>query len=256
MKLIFLGTGTSTGIPMLGCNCPVCTSTNPKNNRTRPSLLVTYEDKNILIDASTDLRQQALRHKLMNIDAVLCTHVHADHVFGLDDLRPYNEKHKKELPFYATKRDCEELKDIFHHVFEPPLQIGGGLPRIKLIEIDPKRPFELFGLRILPIEIYHGILPILGYRIGGMAYLTDCSRIPEESFENLKELDVLILDALRVKEHPTHFNIEQAVAAAQRIAARRTFFTHIAHDLDHGTTNKMLPKGMELAYDGLEVSLT
>ncbi len=256
MNIIFLGTGTSTGVPMVGCTCAVCTSTDPKNYRTRPSLLVQHNGRNILIDASIDLRIQALRHKLMDIDAVLCTHVHADHVFGMDDLRPFNMIHKKDIPYYATARDCEELKDVFHHVFEPPVQVGGGLPRIALNIITPDVPFELLGLSITPVPIMHGVLPIIGFRIGRMAYLTDCSMIPEASFDMLHDLDLLVLDALRDTKHPTHFSLDEAVEAAQRISAKRTYFTHIAHNLEHVATNKKLPAGMELAYDGLEVALT
>ncbi|MBU0580784.1 MAG: MBL fold metallo-hydrolase [Candidatus Margulisbacteria bacterium] len=255
MKITFLGTGTSHGIPVIGCDCSVCTSQNPKDNRTRSSVLITHNKKNILIDASTDLRQQALRHKLKNINAVLCTHVHADHVFGMDDLRAFNERQNFEaIPYYAQKRDMEELKDIFHHIFEPVPQKGGGLPKIDLKEIKADHPFNLFGLNILPLKIMHGIVPILGYRIENFAYLTDCSEIPEDTLKQLNNLDILVLDALRHKPHPTHFNVEQAVAMAQKIGAKHTYFTHIAHNLDHEKTNKELPENIELAYDGLEVS--
>ncbi|MFC1517228.1 MBL fold metallo-hydrolase [Candidatus Margulisiibacteriota bacterium] len=255
MKITFLGTGTSSGVPVIGCDCAVCNSKDPKNKRTRPSILICHNDRNILIDTATDLREQALRNKITHIDAILCTHVHADHVFGMDDIRPFNYIQNGAIPYYAVKKDIKELKDIFHHIFEPVPQEGGGTPRIDLKELDPKKPLYLYGLEIIPIDIMHGIVPILGFRIGKFAYLTDCSEIPEDSFKKLEGLDVVVLDALRHKPHPTHFNVEQAVKTAEKIGAEQTFFTHIAHNLDHEKTNKELPKNMKLAYDGLEIEL-
>jgi phosphoribosyl 1,2-cyclic phosphate phosphodiesterase len=254
MKMTFLGTGTSNGIPFIACDCPVCTSTNPKNKRLRSSILITHEGKNILIDASADYRQQALIHDIRDLEAILITHVHADHVFGLDEMRRYNQIYKKKISLYCEADADVELRRVFQYMYTHLKQLGGGVSQLENKIIEPGESFFINGLPVTPIRIQHGILPIVGYRVGNIAYLTDCSFIPEESYKLLKDLDVLVVSALRDVKHPTHFSLEEAVAAAQRIGAKQTFFTHIAHSLEHETTNKKLPKNIQLAYDGLEVS--
>lgn len=256
MKVTFLGTGTSQGIPIVGCKCPGCTSENPKDKRLRVSVFiesnVKINDKplRILIDTSPDFRQQMLVNNITDIDAILYTHYHIDHIMGLDDIRQINQLHKKSVDIYGNKETLERIKQTFSYVFDPNTYRGGGIPDVSLNEITPE-PFSVAGLEIIPLEYYHGPGMIFGYRIGRFAYMTDCSKIPEQEYEKLKELDVLVLDALRYRPHPTHFSIDEAVKAAQKIGARQTYFTHMTHDVVHDEVNARLPKGIELAYDGL-----
>ena len=258
-KITFLGTGTSHGIPVIGCDCPVCRSKDPKDNRNRTSLLIEIQTnhnkypktKNIIIDTSTDLRQQCLQNNVRQLDAILFTHCHADHVFGLDDVRIFNKYQNSTIPCYAEKAVVEELKQVFKYIFEGAPQEGGGLPSLELNTISTD--FQVQGLTIQPIRLMHGVVPITGYRFADIAYLTDCNSIPEESIAKLQGLDVLILDALRIRPHSTHFNLEQAVEVAKQIKAKQTYFTHIAHELPHAETNKQLPDGMQLAHDGLSI---
>ena len=252
MELIFLGTGTSHGIPMIGCQCAVCLSDNPKNKRTRTSLLISHAGRNILIDAGIDLRQQALREKLDRLDAILFTHTHADHVFGLDEVRRFNVLGNPVIPVYGASKALADIRRIYPYIFNAP-KVHGGIPSIELIEIDGL--FEVCGLRFQPIVIQHGARQILGFRFGKVAYLTDCSGIPEASEALLKGLDLLILDALREKPHPTHFNLEEASRTAHRLGARRALFVHMSHGLEHEAANAKLPSHMRLAYDGLRVRL-
>lgn len=256
MKLTFLGTGTSNGVPMLACSCPVCTSTNPHNKRLRASVLLTDQaGENLLIDASADFRQQALRHNILDIAAILITHVHADHVFGLDEMRRYNIVHKKRIPLYIKAEFDQELRRLFPYIYDIPLQVGGGVSELDNRHIKHGQTFTVGSFQITPLNILHGILPILGFRINDFAYLTDCFEIPEETYALLKGVKVAVIDALRPIPHSTHFSLDQAVEAARRLGLEKAYFTHIAHGLEHEETNARLPKNMQLAYDGLEVNL-
>lgn len=235
---------------MIGCRCAVCTSTDPKDKRTRPSLWVSAGGVRLLIDAAPELRLQCLAQGIDAVDAVLFTHHHADHVAGLDDVRRFNHLMKKAMPCYGTTRTLDAVRRMFAYAFEPAADSPHSRPEINLHLIDHD-PFRIADVEIVPIPLMHGPMPVLGFRIGRFAYCTDCSTIPEPSFERLPNLDVLILDALRPEPHPTHLSVDEAVAIARRIGARQTYFTHMAHQLGHLATNQKLPPGIELAYDGL-----
>ena len=247
-----LGSGTSTGVPVVGCRCPVCTSSDPRNRRLRPGLKLDLERGTVVVDTSPDFREQSLRFGIERVDAVLYTHSHADHVFGLDDLRPFNFRQKATIPCYGSAPTLARLRQIFAYVFEAGEE-GGGKPRLELVEVDA--PFELLGETVVPIPVAHGSMPVLGFRIGPFAVVTDVHFIPEESFARLTGVEVLVLSALRYRPHPTHFNIDQAVAAAARIGARQTVLTHLAHDVEHGTLLPHLPPGVDLGFDGLVLEL-
>ena len=249
-----LGTGTSHGVPMIGCNCATCRSTDPRDRRLRPSIYIDVPDyAQLLVDTATDLRQQALRHDISHVDAVLFTHAHADHILGLDDLRSFNALQGTPIPCYANREAWETIRRQFSYVFEGPLQLGGGVPQLTTNEI--RAPFFIRGVRIVPVPLWHGKLPILGFRFGNFAYLTDCNRIPDEAWPLVDGVEFLVLDALRDEPHETHFTLGEAVAAAQRIGPHRAYFTHMTHDLPHAKTNARLPKGIELAYDGLVLDI-
>jgi phosphoribosyl 1,2-cyclic phosphate phosphodiesterase len=252
LRVTMLGSGTSTGVPVIGCSCAVCCSTDPRNKRWRPGLKLEIENgpQNgiILVDTPTDLRAQALRFGLPRLDAVIYTHQHADHIFGLDDIRIFNFRQQAAIPCYGSEATLQALRRTFAYVFESG-QEGGGKPQIELIPI--REPFEVLGQTIIPVPVWHGSLEVFGYRIGRFAYVTDCSLIPESSFRMLAGVEILILDALRYRPHPTHFSLEEAMAAAAHIGAARTIFTHLSHDVDHGAPAVALPAGMELGYDGL-----
>ncbi|HXG88595.1 MAG TPA: MBL fold metallo-hydrolase [Vicinamibacterales bacterium] len=249
-KVTFLGTGTSHGVPMIGCGCATCHSTDPRDRRLRPSIYIDIAaGPALLVDTATDLRQQALTHRLSRLDAILFTHSHADHVMGFDEVRRFNMMQGGAIPAYADARTSADLRRMFDYVFTPPDQKGGGVPQIELKTIDG--PFTVAGVAVRPVPVLHGQRPILGFRFGALAYLTDCNHIPDQSLAMLDGLDVLVLDALRHRAHPTHFNVEQALAVVARVQPRQTYFTHICHDLPHVATNATLPPGVALAYDGL-----
>ena len=247
-----LGSGTSVGVPRIACSCPVCTSTDPRNKRLRCSILVEHDGRAVLVDTTPDLRTQALRGDIRMIDAVLFTHAHADHLHGLDDVRCYCFEREGPVPCYADEITLGRIRTVFDYAFDSPY--ASALPQLDLHLIDGD--LELIGLRIEPLTVYHGKLPVLAFRIGSFAYVTDCSSIPAEAMEQLSGVDTLILDALRHKEHPTHFSVDEALAVVAQLAPNQTYFTHIAHDLDHETTNASLPDRVELAYDGLVIDFT
>lgn len=251
LNIVLLGTGTSTGIPVVGCRCSVCRSSDRRNQRTRCSALLTYEGHNLLIDTATDLRQQALREDIEHIDAVLYTHCHADHVHGIDDLRGFNQRGHNPIPLYAAPETLASLRRNFSYIFDQH-QPSGYVPRLTLHPIEGA--MKLFGLEIIPVPLRHGAHGATGYRCGPFAYLTDCNRIPDSSLELLKGLELLILDGLRFKPHPTHFNIHEAVAIAQSIGAKQTLLTHLSHDVDHSSADANLPAAISLAYDGQRFS--
>lgn len=246
-----LGSGTSHGVPMIGCDCPVCTSNDPRDKRTRPSITISDGDTTLLVDTSPELRLQCLANDVRRVDAVLYTHYHIDHVAGMDELRRFNWLQDSAIPCFGQPATLDRLRSMFPYVFEEASEYPSAIPRLRLHLIEPGAPgFDVGGLRVTPIPLLHGRLPILGFRVGNFAYCTDVSEIPGESWPLLRGLDVLILDALRRRPHPTHFNLEQAVEHAKRIGAGQTYFTHIAHELGHAETNAELPKGMALAFDG------
>jgi phosphoribosyl 1,2-cyclic phosphate phosphodiesterase len=250
VHVTFLGTGTSTGVPVPTCTCEVCRSTDPRDARLRPSVLLRWDDVSVLVDTATDFRQQALRQGLMSLDAVFYTHAHADHIFGLDDLRMFNWRRGGAIPVYGSAITLAALRRTFWYVFEE-VEAGGGKPLLELHEV--RAEFALHGRTVVPVPLQHGRLPILGYRIGGFAYLTDVSAIPEASYALLGDLDVLVLSALRHRPHPTHLHLARALEEAARIGAARTLFTHIAHEVAHAAVAATLPPGVELAYDGLSI---
>lgn len=253
LRVTFLGTGTSHGVPMIACDCAVCTSDDPRDRRYRTALAVTAPDaRTLLIDCPPELRLAAIEHKLARVDAVCITHAHADHIMGADDLRRYNNVRDDTLEVFAAADALAVFTSVFGYAVRD--YVNADRPSFTPREITGE--FTAAGMRITPVPIFHGRLPILGYRIGRMAYLTDCSAIPDESMPLLEGLEVLILDALRHTPHPAHMNLEQALAAAGRIGARRTFLTHIAHEIKHATVAAELPDGVELAYDGLVLEAT
>ncbi len=250
MKLTFLGTGTSTGVPSIGCECETCTSDDPRDKRLRVSIIIEHGGSTVLVDTSADFRQQALRYGLKHLDAVLITHCHADHIFGLDDIRPLNFRFGA-LGVYANDRAWVDIKRIFKYIFEPSYY-GGGLPEVIANVVEPGASFCVGnGLEITPLEVIHGRLPVIAYRFNDFAYLTDLSEIPRETIDALQGLDVLVLDCLRFREHPTHLWVDKALEYVAQLRPRRTFFTHIAHDIKHARDSAKLPAGVHFAYDGL-----
>ncbi|MBI3971063.1 MAG: MBL fold metallo-hydrolase [Chloroflexi bacterium] len=258
MWVRLLGTGTSHGIPVIGCACPVCTSPDTRNSRTRSSILVESFEGRVVVDTTPEFRLQALAAGLAELDAVLFTHSHADHIFGLDDVRIFNWRTKQPMPIYGTAETLETIRDRFIYVFEET-QEGGGKPKVTLNPIEG--PFEVAGLHVTPLEVRHGGMPVTAFRFrdrdGGpeFAYVTDCNYIAPETMAQLAGLDLLILDALGKHRHPTHFSLEQAIEVARQLHPRRTLFTHISHSLEHAETNAQLPPSMALAYDGQVVEL-
>ena len=239
---------------MIGCDCSTCRSSDPRDKRWRASVYVETDDgQAVLVDAGPDVRAQSLAFGIRRVDAIIFTHGHADHIMGLDDIRRFNVLQQRPMPCFGDQATLHDLRRSFFYVFDPDTPRGGGLPQIELFRVIG--PFCLGREEITPIPIFHGQRPILGLRIGTFAYLTDCSRIPEESWPLLEGLDLLVLDALRDKPHPTHYSFSEAIEVSARIGARRTCFTHMCHNLRHADTTAKLPSGVELAYDGLVVEL-
>jgi phosphoribosyl 1,2-cyclic phosphate phosphodiesterase len=255
-QLVFLGTGTSVGVPVIGCGCPTCVSTDPRNNRLRCALVLGLPEGTLLVDTPPDLRTQLLRARIPLVHATLFTHDHADHVFGLDDLRLFPYYLGYPMPAYCEEQVEERIRKSFDYAFAAEAgKHGGGVPQIDFRRITTE-PFEVLGARVVPMRLFHGKFRVLGFRFGNVAYCTDTNGIPPESRALLEGLDVLILDALRVKPHSTHFGLDEAIEMARSLAPKRTYFTHMSHELEHEATNRALPEGMELAYDGLRVPLT
>jgi phosphoribosyl 1,2-cyclic phosphate phosphodiesterase len=252
-KITVLGSGTSVGVPTVGCHCSVCTSDDPRDKRLRPSILISYDRHNILIDTTPDFRTQALRARMERLDAVLFTHAHADHIMGLDDVRPFNYRRRTQIPIFAAEDTMTAIRRCFQYVFD------GVKKESNIPQLDPRlidgAPFNLFGLEFLPIPLVHGRQTIYGFRFGAAAYLTDHSEIPESSMDQLRNLDVLFLDALRYKPHPTHSTVDRSVKTVEQLSPRRAYFTHICHDLAHERAESLLPPHIRLAYDGLEIEI-
>jgi phosphoribosyl 1,2-cyclic phosphate phosphodiesterase len=248
--LTVLGSGTSMGVPTIGCACAVCRSTDPHDRRTRPSVLIQYGGKSVLIDTTPDFREQAIRENISQIDAVVYTHSHADHILGIDDLRPLSYQRKGKIPLYARAEAADYIRNMFRYIFDADYKFG-GLARLELNPVD--RPFDLFGATFEPVPIIHGETEIFGYRFGSAAYLTDFSKIPDPSFGLLQGLDVLFLDGLRHQPHPTHSTVENSIRIASELKAKRVFFTHICHDLPHAATNAALPEHVRLSHDGMKL---
>ena len=248
--LTVLGSGTSMGVPTIGCSCAVCRSTDPHDRRTRPSVLIEYSGKFVLIDTTPDFREQAIREGIHQLDAVLYTHTHADHILGIDDLRPLSFRRSSGIPLYARPEAAEFLRNMFRYIFDANYKFG-GIAKVELRTINGV--MELFGARFEPVTVIHGDAEIYGYRFGSAAYLTDHSEIPEASFNQLQDLDILFLDALRDKPHPTHSTVENSLRIVERLQPKRAFFTHICHDLPHEATNARLPDKVRLSYDGMKL---
>jgi phosphoribosyl 1,2-cyclic phosphate phosphodiesterase len=252
LKFTVLGSGTSSGIPTISCQCPTCTSTDQKDKRLRCSLLVESENTTVVIDTSPDFRQQMLRAGVNKLDAVIYTHHHFDHIGGFDDIRAFNYTSRQPMKIYAMEKTHNELKRTFIYAFEVPEQMGGGVPMVEVDHIDDCK-FRIGDIDIIPLFLLHGRLEVLGFRIGNLAYCTDTNYIPEESIKKLKGVEVLIIDALRYTPHSTHFNVEEAVRAARRINPDITYLTHIAHQIKHRECEHELPEDIKIAYDGLEI---
>lgn len=251
LRITVLGSGTSAGVPTIGCHCDVCTSQDPRDQRLRPSILVQYNGRNVLIDTTPDFRTQALRARIERLDAILFTHEHADHIMGLDDVRPFNFRQKGPIPIYGSEPTLEAIRRSFRYIFE------GGSSQSAIPKVEPHglkgETFDLFGICVQPVRLLHGRGDVYGYRFGPAAYLTDHSDIPEESLGKLHGLDVLFLDALRHNPHPTHSTVARSIAYVEQLLPRRAYFTHICHDLPHSRTEDRLPRNIRLAYDGLEI---
>jgi phosphoribosyl 1,2-cyclic phosphate phosphodiesterase len=253
MKIIIMGSGTSLGVPVIGCDCEVCVSQDSRNKRTRASICVqTTSGKNILVDTATELRLQAVRNGIASVEMILFTHYHADHIHGLDDVRKFNQSAQGSITCYADPPTCERLRKIFFYAFDN--EFGwGAIPHITLKEMPEE--LQLEDIRVAPVPLRHGKRRILGFRFNDAAYLTDCNAIPNESMPKLKGLRLLIIDALRHAPHPTHFSLEGALEAIQRIDPERALLTHLSHDFDHESVEASLPPRVRLSYDGLTVEL-
>ena len=253
MKVKFLGTGTSQGVPVITCDCEVCRSLDFRDKRFRSSIFVELDQVSLVIDTGPDFRMQMLRAGVKKLDAILFTHEHKDHTAGLDDIRPFNFRQKKDMPIFGRKNVLEQIQKEFSYVFSPNKY--PGVPQIDLIEID-ENPFNLQGVSIIPIPVFHYKLPVLGFRIGDFSYITDANFIPDETFKLLEGTDVLVLNALQLEPHISHFTLKEAIVQAQKIGAKKTYFTHISHKLGlHEQVSRNLPEGIHLAFDGLELNL-
>jgi len=253
MKVTFLGTGTSQGVPVIGCECPVCKSVDFKNNRTRCAVMIEVDDKIIVIDIGTDFRQQMLRERVKRVDAVLITHEHKDHTGGLDDIRPFNFIQKMDMPIFARKSVCEQLKIEYNYIFKA--KPYPGAPRVLLNEIENKS-FEFDGIKIQPIEGLHYKLLVFGFRIGKFTYITDMNEISKKELKKIKGSEVLVINALQKEPHVSHFRLDQALAIIEEINPKKAYLTHLSHRMGlHHEIEQELPKNVQLAYDGLKINL-
>ena len=251
MKLTFLGTGTSTGVPSIACDCETCLSEDPRDKRLRTSVLIEHAGKTILVDTSSDFRQQALRANIRRLDAVLITHCHVDHVFGLDDIRPLNFRYGA-LPIFANDIAWIDLRRIFQYIFKPT-HFGGGLPQLIPHTVVHNAPFCIGEMNITPLEVIHGKLPVIAYRFNDLAYATDLNFISEETIAGLQGLDVLVLDCVRLKPHSTHLGLNESLEYIERIKPKRAFLTHLNHDVMYSRDSTLLPENVQFAYDGLVI---
>ncbi|RCW89266.1 phosphoribosyl 1,2-cyclic phosphate phosphodiesterase [Halanaerobium sp. DL-01] len=252
MRISFLGTGTSHGVPVIGCSCKVCKSKNPKNKRNRTSIHIKTKNTNLLIDTPPEMRLELIMNNIQHVDAVLITHAHADHIMGFDDIRALNWQLGHEMPVYSDKKTLESLKRIFPYIFSKENH-GGGIPQVELIEI--KKELKIYGENIIPLPIYHGKNLILGYRIKKFAYITDCSSIPDQTKKLLTGVDYIAVDSLRYSKHPTHFSVDEAVDLINELNIKKGYLTHISHQLDHEKLNDYLPDYIEPAYDGMVIEV-
>ena len=253
MKITFLGTGTSQGVPVIGCDCPVCTSLDYRDKRLRTSVFLETEDGNIVIDTGPDFRQQMLREEIKKLDAIIFTHGHKDHVAGLDDVRAFNFMQSIDMPVYGQSAVLEHLKVEFYYAFEPLAY--PGIPRLNLIEIT-EQPFTIGNLKITALPVLHLKMTVLGYRINNFSYITDANFIPEATYKKMEGTEILVLNALQREKHISHFNLEEAIAVARKVGAKQTYFTHISHKLGlHKEVEKELPEAIALGYDGLQITL-
>lgn len=253
MRITVLGSGTSVGVPTIGCHCAVCTSSDPRDQRLRPSVLVSYGGRNVLIDTTPDFRTQALRARMERLDAVVFTHSHADHMMGLDDVRPFNFRQQSQIPIYASRPTMNAIQRCFPYIFDNEKK-ESNVPKLEPHVIGTE-PFDVLGVPWGAVPVLHGSQTVFGFRFGEAAYLTDHSLIPDTSLALLRGLDVLFLDALRYKPHPTHSTVEQSIATVRTAQPKRAFFTHICHDLSHELAESLLPPDIRLAYDGLEIEV-
>lgn len=256
MIVTVLGCGTSTGVPIIGCKCGVCRSKDPRDQRLRASILVTHQKTQFLIDTSTDLRQQALRARLQRVDAVLLTHPHSDHIGGLDELRTFNFVQQARIPVYGNEWSERELIQRYAYIFNPnPNGKGGGIPLLDFERLEAGIARTILGVEILPLKFFHGDDPVLGFRLGSFAYVTDISEVPQETENHLEGLDILILDCVRLKKHGTHLNLEEALGIVSRFKPKKTYLTHLGHDFKYSLWTRKLPKGVFLAYDGQKIKV-
>lgn len=254
LQVTVLGSGTSAGIPTIGCKCAVCASTDPRDNRMRPSISIRYGGRVIVIDTTPDFRAQILRSRTERLDAILFTHAHADHIMGLDDTRPFNFRQGGEIPIYASEETLAVIQRVFAYIFTTE-ESQSWVPKIKAHTFGQDDTLELFGMPVIPIRVKHGKGTVYGFRFGAFAYLTDHSEIPDESLEKLQGLDTIFLDALRHKPHPTHSTVQRSLQYVEQLKPRRAFFTHISHDLAHSRTEELLPPHVRLAYDGMQITI-
>jgi len=253
LKITFLGTGTSQGVPVIGCECEVCRSLDYRDKRLRVSVYLEIGGTSLVIDTGPDFRQQMLRERISTLDAVLLTHSHKDHIAGLDDVRAFNFLQERSMPIYGTAKTLDQVKKEFYYAFET--QKYPGTPILNLLELN-EGEFEINGIKILPLPVQHLLMPVLGFRIGDFSYITDANLIPDETIEKLKGTKVLVLNALQKEKHISHFNLQEAIVQAARIGAEQTYFTHISHKMGlHQVVNKELPESIALAHDGLTVTL-
>jgi phosphoribosyl 1,2-cyclic phosphate phosphodiesterase len=254
-RLLFLGTGTSVGVPLVGCGCDTCTSDDPRDKRSRTSVLLGLPGGHLLVDTTPDLRTQLLRERIGRVDAVLYTHDHVDHVYGLDDVRPLCFATGRPMAMHCEERVENRIRRAFDYAFSPLPPAGGGVPQIEFTRISTA-PFDMLGTRVTPLRLQHGVFDVLGFRFGNVAYGTDANGIPAATWPLLEGLDAFVIDCLRPTPHPTHFSLAEALDVAARVAAKRTLLIHMSHDIRHADVAARLPAGVELAYDGLEIPLT